>query len=109
MVGFSSFSLNTVSDDRAEVSLLVVLVVVVLCVLLLFFLSQFSISISESEHNRLQFAKKQKCKLLLGKKKEQNTTIASTCSFYFQSTQDNAICPGIEHHGGMGGQRTHQT
>lgn len=43
------------------------------------------------------------------KKKEQNTTIASTCSLYFQSTLDNAICPGIEHHRGMGGQRTHQT
>ena len=71
------------------------LAAVVLCILLLFFLSQFSISISESEHNSLQFANKQKCKLLWGEKKEQNITIVSTCS-YFKSRVDNAVCQGIE-------------
>lgn len=90
-------------DDGAGVSLLVG----ASCVLLLLFLSLFPISISESEHNRLQFANKSKCKLLLGKrKKEQNTTIASTCSFYFISMLHNVFCPDNEHQGEAVGEKT---
>ena len=93
-------------DARAEVSLLVRMVVLAFCVLLLFFLSRFPVPISESEHNRLQFANKQKCKMLLGKKKEQNTTVASTCSFYFISMLHNVICPDNKHQGEGVGEKT---
>ena len=93
-------------DDGTGVNFLVGMAVAALCVLLLLILSLFPISISESEHNRLQFANKCKSKVLLGGKKEQNTTIASTCPFYFILVLHNVICPDNEHQGEEVGEKT---